>query len=328
MNTFSDKYGPWALSISILLVLLAAGVMALGGNRAVPRGLNVEAVPAGVRPAMRTVQTGLVESLAMAPGFEAFDLDRHPERSYHPNLEVMKVLVSYGPDDDPRIVFLLVSFYLSANQQADGIAFFETFLKRYEHQLSGTVRAHYLTAYAILRATYAERVPLLKRIGWVKETTRILEEADRLTEGCDFLVHWAAGQIYTQYPRFFGKTDDAFAHLRWTLEHPDQEPGAVGFYREVYRHLSILHDRIGNAEEAARYLERSGYRDTRSKSLLMGPFTTTRKEGTIMHARREVVEIVPGSVFVVRGFGFSDIYFRDLCRWPRTHRRRCRNATV
>ncbi|MCZ6530682.1 MAG: MBL fold metallo-hydrolase [Chloroflexi bacterium] len=296
------------ISITILLVLLTVGGLALFGGRAMPESLNVEPLPVGVRPPARTVQTGLVESLAMAPGFEAFDLARHPDRSYHPNLELMKVLVSYGPDEDPRIVFLLVSFYLSANQQADGIAFFETFLKRYEHQLSGTVKAHYLTADAILRATYAERVPLLKRIGWVNETTRILEEADRLTDGEDFLVHWATGQIYTQYPRFFGKTNAAFAHLQWTLEHPDQEP-AVGFYREVYRHLSILYGRTGNAEEAARYLERSGYRDTKSKSLLMGPFMTTRQEGTIMHARREVVEIVPGSVYVVRGFGFSEIYF-------------------
>ncbi len=120
------------------------------------------------------MQTGLVESLAMAPGFEAFDLARHPDRSYHPNLELMKVLVSYDPIEDPRIVFLLISFYLSANQQTDGIAFFETLLKRYEHQLAGRVKAHYLTAYAILRATYAERVPLLKRIGWVNQTTWIL----------------------------------------------------------------------------------------------------------------------------------------------------------
>ena len=220
------------ISISILLALLVLGSLAWFGSRAVPEGLNVEPLPAGVRPSMRTVQTGLVASLAMAPGFEAFDLAAHPDRSYHPNLELMKVLVSYGPTEDPRVVFLLISFYLSANQQADGIAFFETFLKRYEHQLSGTVKAHYLTAYAILRATYAGRVPLLKRIGWVNQTTRILEEADRLTNGKDFLVHWAAGQIYTQYPRFFGKTDDAFAHLQWTLEHPEREP-AVGFYREV-----------------------------------------------------------------------------------------------
>ena len=297
------------ISLSMLAVVLLAGTVALSGSGAVPEGLDVEPLPAGVEPPARTVQTGRVVSLAMAPGFETFDLARHLDRSYHPNLEGMKVLVSYGPDDDPRIVFLLVSFYLSANQQADGIAFFETFLKRYENQLSGTTKAHYLTAYAILRATYAERIPLLKRIGWVHETTRILEEADWLTEGRDFLVHWAAGLIYTQYPRFFGKTDDAFAHLQWTLDHPDQEPGVVGFYREVYRHLSILHDRVGNAEEAARYLERSGYSDAASKSLLMGPFMTTRQKGTIMHARREVVEIVPGAVFVVRGFGFSDIYF-------------------
>ena len=297
------------ISISILIVLLAVGGMVLFGSRAVPEGLDVEPLPAGVQPPMRTVQTGLTESLAMAPGFEAFDLARHPDRSYHPNLELMKVLLSYGPnEEDDRAVYLLVSFYLSANQQADGIAFFETFLKRYERQMSGTVKAQYLTAYAILRATYAERIPLLKRIGWVNETTRILEEADRLTGGYDFMVHWATGQIFAQYPRFFGKTDEAFRHLQWTLDHPDQEP-AVGFYREVYRHLSILHDRVGNAEEAARFLERSGYRDAAGKALMMGPFMTTRQEGTIMHARREVVEVVPGSVFVVRGFGFSEIYF-------------------
>ena len=244
----------------------------------------------------------------MAPGFEDFDLEKNRDRSYHPNLELLKVLVSYGPSEDPRVVFLLVSFYLSANQQEDGIAYFETFLERYANQLSGTVKAHHLTAYAILRATFAERVPLWKRIGWVNDTSRILDEADQLTEGRDFLVHWATGVIFAEYPRFFGKTGQALEHLNWTLEHPELEP-AVGFYREVHRHLSALQERAGDREAASRHLALSGYTDSSSKSLMMGPFMTTREDGTIMHATRKVVEIVPGSVYVVRGFGFSDLSF-------------------
>ena len=86
------------ISISILIALLVVGSLVLFGGRAMPEGLNVEPLPAGLRPPARTVHSGLVESLAMASGFDAFDLANYPDRSYHPNLELLKVLVSYGPN--------------------------------------------------------------------------------------------------------------------------------------------------------------------------------------------------------------------------------------
>ena len=288
-----------------------AGALALFctlGCSVAPNDIDIEPLEEKERPHQRKVETGVVESLGMAPGFEEFDFENNQDRSYHQNLELLKVLVSYGPTQDPRVVFLLVSFYLSANQQEDGILFFETFLKRYANQLSGTMKAHHLTAYAILRATFAERVPLWKRIGWVNDTSKILEEAGQLTGGNDFLVHWATGIIFTEYPSFFGKSSEALEHLTWTLEHPELEP-SVGFYREVHRHLSSLHERAGDEEAASKHLELSGYTDASSKSLMMGPFMTTREDGTIMHSTRDVAEIVPGQVYVVRGFGFSELSF-------------------
>ena len=71
------------------------------------------------------------------------------------------------------------------------------------------------------------------------------------------MVRWASGLIYAQNPRFLGKTDEAFAHLRWRFCLTRVWP-AVGFCREAYRHLSKSYARTGDAEEAVRYLGLSG----------------------------------------------------------------------
>ncbi|WFE90968.1 MBL fold metallo-hydrolase [Roseibium porphyridii] len=231
-----------------------------------------------------------------------------PDRSFHSQLHYFETLLSYGQNQDPRVTMLMVNAYHNSNQQAHGIAFFERLLERYGEGFTDDVRAVYLSAYAILRATHAERVPLVKRIPWVLKTFQHLEESRRLTGGTHPIVRWAAGQIYAQVPFFFGKRSQAYEDLTWLVERPETEP-VFGFYREVYRQLARLYERDGHQEKADHFWHHSGYQSYVPKAMFMGWFTSTNVAGASMAPEPVLEEIIPGSIFALYGFGFSDIYF-------------------
>ena len=168
-------------------------------------------------------------------------------------------------------------------------------------------RAVYLSAYALLRATYADRVPVPGRIFWVWDTFEILDQAQSLAPN-DPLVHWSSGLIYAQVPELFGKRTEALSELLWLVERPELEP-TPGFYRDVYLFLSKLYADQGETELADRYLTKSGYEDYEPSALFMGWFATTEDDGLSFAPTPWVEEIVPERVFAVRGFGFSDLHF-------------------
>ncbi|MFY0679618.1 MAG: MBL fold metallo-hydrolase [Thalassovita sp.] len=257
--------------------------------------------------AERLIETTLGSSLDLAPGFETFG-PSWIDRSFHAPVRYFETTLSYGQNTDPQNLFLLVNGYLGSNQQEYGIEFLEKMLDTYGEQMSPEVRAHHMAAYAIMRATYADDVPLMRRIGWVNDTFDILEEAKALTKGEDVLVRWASGIIYTQVPGFFFKFDEAMEDLNWLVANPEKEP-LPGFYREVFRHLSVLHDRDGNASEAARFAKMSGYGDNPPEAMFMNWFSVEEQQGTQMGAYRELNEVIPGKVFSLFGFGFSDVHF-------------------
>jgi len=134
-------------------------------------------------------------SLNHAAEFKGFGSE-DKERSFHSDLDFFETVMSYGINTDPRITFLMLNAYLAHKQHAHGIAFFEKLLQQYEKNMDDEVRATYLSAYAILRATYANEVFLLKRIGWVNDTFDLLEEATELTHNKNPLVRWASGAVF------------------------------------------------------------------------------------------------------------------------------------
>lgn len=256
-------------------------------------------------PEQQLHQTGLTKSLA--PAFEEFG-SSEGDRSFHSDIQYYEVVLSYGPVADPRPVFLLVNAYIVSSQQEYGIRFFEKLLERYENQMTNEMRATYLSAYALLRATYAEEVFLLKRIGWVFDTFDILEEARSAGGDENPLVHWASGLIYAQVPWFFGKQDDAFTNLTWLVEHPELEP-TPGFYREAYRFLAKIYADRGNEQDAAKFVKKSGYGTYEPSTLFMGWYATTKDKGLLFAPTPWIEDVVPGRLFAVRGFGFSEMHF-------------------
>lgn len=268
---------------------------------------DVDALPAGASMQERTHQAGLSISLAPAEGFERF-ARFEDDRSFHASMALYETVLSYGPLDDARPVFLLANAYIVTNQQKIGIAFFERLLAQYELQMSGDQKATYMAAYALLRATHADNISLPNRIFWVRDTFRILEDAKSIASDKNPLPRWSAGIVYAQVPAFFGKRGQAIEDLRWLADRPELEP-TPGFYREVYRHLSTLHAATGDETAAARYQKKSGYDDYEPEMLFTGWFSTTRDKGLLFSPTPWIEDIIPGRVFALRGFGFSDLHF-------------------
>lgn len=294
----------------IMIVLPAIAVLAglaiyFSGGPA-EEGSQVAALGASEKAKQRVGEVGLTTSLLPAAGFEKFT-SQDADRAFHADIDFLETVLSYGLNADPRNVFLLINAYLNTNQQAQGIAYFERLLKRHEANMAAQVRATHLAAYAILRATFADNVPLLSRIGWVTDTFAILDKAKALSSGKNVLVRWSAGIIYAQVPFFFFKRDAAYAELSWLAAHPETEP-VMGLYREVYRHLAVLYEEDGDEARAAEFLKKSGYGRNPPKAMFMSWFTS-ENTGASMAARPTLEEIVPGRVFALYGYGFSDVYF-------------------
>jgi glyoxylase-like metal-dependent hydrolase (beta-lactamase superfamily II) len=212
-----------------------------------------------------------------------------------------------APPQDPQLLFLLMGQYSNANLQGEGAEFFSARLKEFETRLTDAQRALYLSAIGLLRAQNASSVPLLHRLGYINETIAILEQAKQLSGGAIFVVNWIAGVVHAQLPGLFHQREAAEAELRWCLENAGKAPHA-GWLREVYYHLGKLATVEGEQTKAQEYLQRSGYKDLDRRIALTTPFSEEVASGHAFAPRR-ISEIVPGRVYALSGFEFTEYYF-------------------
>ena len=101
----------------------------------------------------------------------------------------MKEANTVAPPQDPQLLFLLVAQYSNANLQADGVKFFSARLKEFGPHSTDAQKALYLSAIGLLRAQHASSVSWWQRIGYVKETLAILDQAKQLSGGQVFVVN-------------------------------------------------------------------------------------------------------------------------------------------
>ena len=227
--------------------------------------------------------------------------------AHRPEIEYLKAVNSVAPPDDPQLLFLLMAQYSNANQQGEGAEFFSQRLKEFGPRLTDPQKALYLSAIGLLRAQNASSISLLHRIGYVKDTIAILEQARQLSGGKIFVVNWIVGVVYAELPGVFQERKAAEAELTWCLENADKAPHA-GWLREVYYHLGKLAVATGETAKAQDYLRRSGYKDFHRPITLITPFSEEAASGHTFVPRR-ISEIVPGRVYVLSGFEFTEYYF-------------------
>jgi glyoxylase-like metal-dependent hydrolase (beta-lactamase superfamily II) len=227
--------------------------------------------------------------------------------SHRPELEYLKAVNSVAPPQDPQLLFLLMAEYANANLQGEGAEFFTARLKEFEPRLADSQKALYLSAIGLLRAQHASSVSLIHRVGYVKETIGILDQAKQLSGGKIFVVNWIAGIVHSELPGVFHQRKAAEAELAWCLENIDKAPH-VGWLREVYYHLGKLALADGDQAKAQDYLRRSGYKDFDRPITLTTSFSEDAASGNAFVPRR-ISEIVPGRVYALSGFEFTEYYF-------------------
>ena len=203
-----------------------------------------------------------------------------------PELEYLKAVNRAGPVQDPQLLFLLMGQFANANRPREGAEFIAALTEEFTPRLSDVQRALYLSATALLRAKAANDISLLQRMQWVNRTVEMLDEAKRLSGDEVFVVRWASGVVRVQLPGFFRQRAAGEADLRWCLDHADRAP-QPGWLREV-RQLAA-----GGAP---------------GPITLVTPFSESVQTGHTFSARR-VAEVVPGRVYVLSGFEFTEYYF-------------------
>jgi glyoxylase-like metal-dependent hydrolase (beta-lactamase superfamily II) len=227
--------------------------------------------------------------------------------SHRPELEYLKAVNSVAPPRDPQLLFLLMAQYSNANLEGEGAEFFSSRLKEFEPRLTDAQKALYLSAIGVLRAQHAFQVSLLHRISYVKDTIAMLEQARQLSGGQVFVVNWIAGIVYAQLPSRFHQKDAAQDELAWCVANADKAPHA-GWLREVYYYLGKLALAGGEQVKAQDYLRRSGYKDFNRPITLITPFSEEAASGHAF-SPRHIAEIVPGRVYALSGFEFTEYYF-------------------
>src|SRR5881394_2358934 len=248
----------------------------------------------------------VVLHLTATPFWSAAAAQRSPVSS-RPDLEYLKAVNHVGPPEDPQLLFLLMAQYASANRHAEGAEFFAARLKEFEPRLRDVQKALYLSASALLRAQHAAAVPLLQRIGWVKETIAMLDRAKQLSGGQVFVVNWIAGTVLAQLPDRFHQRKAANDELQWCVENAAKAPHAA-WLREVYYQLAKLAGADGDQSKSQEYLRRSGYTDLNKPIVLTTQFSENLATGHTFAPRR-VAEIVPNRVYALSGFEFTEYYF-------------------
>ncbi len=228
-------------------------------------------------------------------------------KRHTPELEYLKSVNSVAPLKDPDLLFVLMTEFANSNLQREGAEFFRARLQQFEPQLSPVQKSLYLGIIGLLRAQHASSVPLLRRYGYVRETIAILEQAKQLSGGHVFVVNWMSGIVHTELPGYFHQQKAAQQELSWCVEHADKAPHPA-WLREVYFHLGKLALSDGNKAKAEQYLRRSGYSDFDKPITLATPFAEDEVSGHTF-VPRHIIEVVPGRVYALSGFEFTEYYF-------------------
>ena len=227
--------------------------------------------------------------------------------SSRPKLEYLKTVNSATPPQDPQLLFLLMGEFANANRQGEGAEFLSARLKEFAPRLTDPQKALYLSAIGLLRAQHANSVSLFSRIGYVKDTISMLDQAKKLSGGQIFVVNWISGVVRSELPWFFYQKQAALNDLRWCETNIAKAPHA-GWLREVDFRLAKLALADGDRVRAQEYLRQSGYKSFDKTVVLTTPFSEDTLSGHAFVPRR-IAEIVPGRVYALSGFEFTEYYF-------------------
>src|SRR3954463_4159505 len=152
------------------------------------------------------------------------------------------------PNSETVIVFTAMQQLLARHREWEGYAYFGR-LAAEQPARAPLFRA----LQATMQARVASEVPLLRRVAWVEDAIRKLDDG---VAAAPVLGRFARGLVFADLPARFGKAHAAIDDLEFSLAHAAQFP--FGFERGIYRALAAAYHTLGDERRSGEMLARAG----------------------------------------------------------------------
>jgi glyoxylase-like metal-dependent hydrolase (beta-lactamase superfamily II) len=203
------------------------------------------------------------------------------------------------PNSDPQLLLVTMQQLLATHREREGYDYFGR-LAREQPERAVMLRS----LQATMQARVAKDVPLLRRVAWVEDAIRKLDDgaaADPL------LGRFARGLVLADLPPRFGKAQQAVADLNAALARRAELP--FGFDRGIYRALAAAYRTLGDQRQSSAMLARSGLSslDDPDEPRVLANLSVDPVHGFRFGEKRLVREA--DNVYVAEGYDFANLAF-------------------
>ncbi|HEY6002835.1 MAG TPA: MBL fold metallo-hydrolase [Anaeromyxobacter sp.] len=246
--------------------------------------------------ARRAALAGAI-SLALASCAQVPPAQKPPVTQQRPVPALMTA--SAYPNSDTLLVLVTMQQLMATHREWEGYQYFGRLAEEQPNR-----RALFRALQASMQARVADDVPLLRRVAWVEDAIRKLDEGAAAEPG---LGRLARGLVFAELPSRFGKARQAIEDLEWCLAHQVELP--LGLNRGIYRALAEAYRRSGDERRSQEMLARGGLPslDDPGVPRVLGDLSIDAKSGFRFGERRLVREAE--GVYVAEGYDFANIAF-------------------
>ena len=203
------------------------------------------------------------------------------------------------PNSETVVVFTAMQQLLASHHEWQGYEYFGRLA------VEQPARAPLFRALqGTMQARVAHEVPLLRRIAWVEDAIRKLDEG---VAAEPVLGRFVRGLVFADLPPRFGKAQAAIDDLQFSLAQRDRFP--FGFERGIYRGLAAAYHKLGDERRSTEMLARAGLDalDDPSTPRVLGNLSVDGARGFRFGEKRLVREAE--GVYVAEGYDFSNLVF-------------------
>jgi glyoxylase-like metal-dependent hydrolase (beta-lactamase superfamily II) len=203
------------------------------------------------------------------------------------------------PNSDVVLVLATMQQITASHREWEGYEYFGR-LAREQPARAAFFRA----LQAAMQARVANDVPLLRRVAWIEDAIRKLDEG---AAADPVLGRLARGLVFAELPARFGKARQAIDDLEASRARGPELP--LGLNRGIYRGMAAAFRTLGDERRAREMLARAGLEsldDPRTPRVL-GDISVDGERGFRFAAKRLVKEAE--GVYVAEGYDFSNLAF-------------------
>jgi glyoxylase-like metal-dependent hydrolase (beta-lactamase superfamily II) len=203
------------------------------------------------------------------------------------------------PNADPLLLLTAMQQLTATHQEWQGYALFGRLAEEQPNR-----RAFFRSLQAIMQARVAGDVPLLRRIAWVDDAVRKLDEGAAADPK---LGRLARGLVFADLPPRFGKARQAVADLEAVREASFDVP--LGIDRGIYRALAAAYHTLGDEGRSQQMLARAGLASLNdgADAGILGDVSVDGARGFRFGVKRLAREA--DGVYVAEGYDFANIAF-------------------